>query len=204
MIPCILQYKTTLRQCAIYTKHPRNRGCFVQNLVFLAEWPEGRNRSASLSRSRRQREPGGLPQSAPRGGSAQPAPSEREPRGEGKTSGAGLTKALPCPIITVKSEPRTRLAPQRLAFISWRSHKNLLSLMRSGGRFFIVLCLRLLGSFPDDDRHGVLSYVEGQTHTHHLLLEGWNQPPACECSLFTVPFRGLLFYLFVRYSSRFS
>ena len=66
--------------------------------------------------------------------------------------------------------------------------------MRSGGRFFIVLCLCLLGSFPDDDRHGILSYMKGQTHTHHLLSEGWNQPPAC--LLFTLhrPFRGLLFY----------
>ena len=115
----------------------------------------------------------------------------------------GLTNTRACPIITVKSEPRTRLAPQSVNQICGKA-TNLPSLMRSGGRFFIVLCLCLLGSFPDDDRHGILSYVEGQTHTHHPLSEGWNQPPACECSLFTVPFRGLLFYLKLPFSSSFS
>jgi len=33
---------------------------------------------------------------------------------------------------------------------------------------------------------------------------GWNQPPACECSLFTVPYWGLLFYRKLCISSSFS
>ena len=74
------------------------------------------------------------------------------------------------------------------------------SLSRSGGRLFTVACLGLHGSFPDDDRHGILSYVEGETHTHHLLSEGWNQPPAC--LLFTLhrPLSGdFYFTCFVRF-----
>ena len=78
----------------------------------------------------------------------------------------------------MKSKPRTRLAPQKVRRICGKATK-LPSLSRSGGRFFIVLCLGLFGSLPDDDRHGPLPEMEGQTHTHHLLSEGWNQPPAC-------------------------
>ena len=50
-----------------------------------------------------------------------------------------------------------------------------LSLVGSGGCFFCVFCLCLLGSFADDDRHGPLLYMEGQTHTHHLpSSERWS------------------------------
>ena len=70
--------------------------------------------------------------------------------------------------MTVKSKPRTRLAPHRITRIRGKATKRP-SLLGSGGRFFVMLCLCLLGSFPDDDRHSPLLYVESQPHMRHPL-----------------------------------
>ena len=97
-----------------------------------------------------------------------------------------LTKARSRRIITVKSKPRTRLAPQSVMYYVALATKQP-SLVRSGGCFFCVFALCLPGSFIDDNRHSPLLYVEGQAHTHHPLScrigDGTNRLRVC-CLLF--------------------
>jgi len=92
---------------------------------------------------------------------------------------AALDKTAQC-VYNNSEEQTTHTVSSSRCYIEIVAYAtNRPSLSRSGGRLFTVACLGLHGSFPDDDRHGILSYVEGETHTHHLLSEGWNQPPAC-------------------------
>ena len=119
------------------------------------------------------------------------------------TRRVGIDKSARLPYNNSEERTTHTVSSSSSSLYLWQSHKYLLSLGWSGGRFFIVLCLCFPGSLPDDDRHSPLPYVKGQTHTHHLLpgKKGWNQPPAC--LLFTLhrPLRTRLFYRILRFMS---
>ena len=75
----------------------------------------------------------------------------------------------------MKSEPRTRLAPQRVNLVAKPQSQP--SLGWSGGCLFSGLCL--LGSFLHDNCDRPLLDMESNPHKNHLLIGGWSQPPAC-------------------------
>ena len=54
-------------------------------------------------------------------------------------------------------------------YLAVRKSQNKPSLVRSGGCLFALMCFRLHGGPPDDNRHGKLSDMEGQAHTSHPL-----------------------------------
>jgi len=66
--------------------------------------------------------------------------------------------------------------------LMWQGHKNNRHLCGVAVAFFALMCLCLLGSLPDNDRHGKHPDVEGQAHTNHPLsqkLERGVEPTAC-------------------------
>ena len=107
-------------------------------------------------------------------------------------------------IITVKSKPRTRLAPQEVKIgVAYATKRP--SLVGSGGRLFTVMCPGFLsGSFLHNNRDSPLLYMKGQTHTHHPL-SGEMEPIACVFVVysFTVPLRATIFYRRKAFSSTF-
>ena len=99
-----------------------------------------------------------------------------------------LTKLILGPIITVKSKPRTRLAPQRLAFILWQSHKTCRHLCGVAADF-LSCCVF---AFLEVSRTMIVTVYFPIWKVRRIRItsfrrDGTNRLRVC-CLLFTAPF----------------